>query len=181
MHVLIRVMITPIVATDREMEASVAVGRAPLQLRSPRQTARMFFDRATRVGKDLVEHEPSNLDELDSDDAQLGKLLRLLAVSAGLSLHERSRLRPEWLALLDQRADFGAVITPMAVSARGVEARSEFDPGNDYAVTANLTRRLESELEAQDRALTKSLDTWTRSLVREGAKRLLSFTTMNDR
>ena len=125
LEVLVRLMLSPVLEpkpaapVDDPRRTVTDLPGQVFELRDPRRTARLFVDRAARTGKDLRPFRDEDLNQLDDSNAQLGRLLRLLAVAHDSSRVERAAMRGEWRAIASDTVDMVPVLTPMLYSRDG--------------------------------------------------------------
>jgi hypothetical protein len=159
-------MTTPLLASEGTANGEEPRSKdgAALALKSPRRAARLFVEGAIRDGKGLSEFV-IHFDTMTFDDAQLARLLWLLAISADMSPAERRDQRPRWDQVVLEPADLGRVLSPMVGA---IDTRS----GDMAQMSTRLADDLAGELEVQKVAPREPLVPWTTALVREGAIRI---------
>jgi hypothetical protein len=163
---VVRSMVTPVVAAERP-DAKWGSSRKEqpvLSPRSPRRTARLFIDSASRVGKGLNAFA-RQFDVWGPDDGRLARLLWLLAISVDTPSHELNVTGSDWRRVIEEPGDLGAVLSPFV-------AAIEMRPRAVAEIAVDLRDDLAMKLEARNVAVAEPLDVWVTSLIREGATRL---------
>lgn len=171
---LIPLMVSPLVDVQ---SPNVTEGQKPTKrdrggghrLREPRRTARLFIEHAIRSGKDLRHYASADLMRLGTDDAALGRLLRLLSIAGDSSRATRPTLAREWRDVMGSRADFGLVLTPMITQPDG-------DPTSQaiHWLSIHIANSLRDEPPASSPASDdiERLMHWVSMMVREGSQRI---------
>jgi hypothetical protein len=174
LSVLSRAMYAPLLESDyADREDTSAKGdvreTAPLKLRDPKQSSRIFLGAAAQAGTGLRPFGPERLNDLGPSNGALGRLLVVLSVAESFP-RRREGLAREWPDIArqgiasEQLLPFGLVLTPMLLAAEP-EARASAD----YTYSESV-RQLAETLRDVDES--RELTDWTGRLVREGATRL---------
>jgi hypothetical protein len=167
LDLLVDLSVTPIIAEPKAASRvdPTYLGPPIHELRAPRAVSRLFLERVARVGKDLGRLSAEAMQRVDPANADLGRVLRLIALAAERRVAERDDLEVDWVQISPE-ADLGIVLTPMYMHM--VRGRM---PHNEES--ARLADALQSGIEKRALRVAEDIAVWAAALSKEGAARML--------